>query len=241
MTRERSRARTLNKVLAAATAGLVGAAVVGLLASKPVYAVGGDDVNTANKVDKNTELCAKELGKKGRIFMQKRLDTVNLCLDAILKCDEQSNAAKADDCRAKLIEDAKGKCAQGKLDSGATTLGAGASVGKAKTDKPTLDKELAKYRDALQKKCFDPLKPVDLTSVSQGLGFAPAANADALTSQVNKDPGGIGCSANGMAIKALPLSHDAVAVLAPFQDGTHHLAQALKEGPGSLGLKECAQ
>jgi hypothetical protein len=241
MTRERSRARTVKKVLAAATAGLVGAAVVGLLASKPAYAVGGDDVNTANKVDKNTELCAKELGKKGRLWVQKRLDNVNGCIDAILKCDEQTNTAKADACRAKLVEDAKGKCALGKLDSGVTTLGAGASVGKLKNDKPTLDKELAKYRDALAKKCFDPNKPVDLTSVSNGLGFAAAANADALMDQVNKDPGGLGCSANGMALKASPITQAAIAVVLGFEDGTHHGAAAVKEGPGSSGLKECAQ
>jgi hypothetical protein len=216
-----------------------GAAIAVALGAGVAWAVGGDDVNTATKVDKNTELCAKELGKKGRIWAQKRIDSLNLCLDAILKCDEQTNAAKADDCRAKLIEDAKGKCAQGKLDSGATTLGAGASDSKQKTDKPTLDKELAKYRDALAKKCFDPSKPVDLTSVSTGLGFAAAADADRLMDQVNSDPAGIGCQANETVRNALPISDGAIAVVLAFEDGTHHGAKAIKEGAGNVGIKSC--
>jgi hypothetical protein len=216
-----------------------GAAIAIMLGASAAWAVGGDDANTANKVDKNTQLCRQELGKKARLWAQKRIDNLNACLDAILKCDEQTSSAKADACRAKLIEDAKGKCAQGKLDSGATTLGAGASVGKLKNDKPTLDKELAKYRDALAKKCFDPNKPVDLTSLSNGLGFAAAANADALMDQVNSNPGGIGCLANEVVRVTDPNSDSVIAVVLAFEDGTHHGAKAIKEGPGNAGIKSC--
>jgi hypothetical protein len=241
MTRERSRAMTTRMVVAAVTTGLVGAAVAVLLYSNAAYAVGGDDVNTGTKVDKNTELCSATLGKNGRIWMQKRLDTLNGCLDAILKCDEQSTAAKATDCRKKLVETDKGKCAQGKMDSGVTTIGPGASDGKLSNAKPTLDKELAKYRDAIAKKCFDPNKPVDLTSASTGLEFSSAANADRLMDQINKDPGGSSCVVNGMALVANPVTQDAMAVVLGLQDGTHVAAKAIREGPGGIGLKECAQ
>jgi hypothetical protein len=221
---------------------VLGTLVAGvLLYGGSALAVGGDDGNTGSQVIKATELCAKEVGLKGRIWAVKRIDTLNGCLDAILRCDEQKNGEKATDCRRKLIEKAKGNCSEGKLDSGATTLGAGAAAGKTGKDKPTLDKELAKYRDALQKKCFD-AAGVDLTAVTSGLGFpgSAAADADALADEVNADPGGIGCLANATVLASTPLSTDDIAQVAGFEDATHALGRALKEGPGNMGLKSCA-
>jgi hypothetical protein len=213
----------------------------------PAYAVGGDDVNTANQVTKYTELCEKQIGKKGRIFVQKRLDALNLCIDKLLKCDEQSNQAKADECRQKLIEEGKGRCAKGKLDSGVTTLGAGASDSKLKSDKPTLDKELAKYRDAIAKKCFDPNKPVDLDSVAQGLGFTggPFANADRLMDVLNADPHGMWCIANGTVDLGAPVADDIFGEAVQFDNSTINgrilrAAFAIKEDGDGVGLKKCA-
>jgi hypothetical protein len=225
--------RWSRQVLCAVLAGV-------LLHGGSALAVGGDDANTATKVNKATEQCSAELGKKGRGWAQKRIDSLNLCLDGILKCDEQKNGTKATACRTKLIEVGKGNCSQGKLDSGATTLGAGASAGKTKSDKPTLDKELAKYRDALAKKCFD-VAGVDLTSVAQGLDFqgGPFANADALVDVVNVDPGGVGCLANQVVLSALPLATDVIAQVVGLEDGGHVAARALKEGAGNMGIKSC--
>lgn len=212
---------------------LAGAAALGLAFAAGAWAVGGHDLDPANKVNKRTQLCAKEIASKGHKYTQKRVGETKKCLAELLKCDSKANPTDATDCRKSLIEVGKGKCARGKLDSGATTLGAGASDTKNKSDKPTLDKELAKFRDAVQKKCFD-APDVDLETVANGLGFPPGpyADADRLMDVLNADPGGLGCVVNAQILQTYRIANDAAALLPPLEDVGHEAAQILKEGPG---------
>ncbi len=200
-----------------------------------VHAVGGDDVNTAKKVSKDTEKCGKAIADKGNQYIQKRAKAINSCLDTVLKCDEQADAVKAAACRAKAVDPGKGKCSVGKLDGGATTIGAGASNGVNKTNKPTLDKELAKYRDAIQKACFTPGKLADVTSILTGMGFNPLENptdADSLMDQINNDDDGVSCLANQLVLETTPLANEIVALLDP--NNNSNVAFALREEGGSI-------
>ncbi len=202
-------------------------------------AVGGNDADTANKVSKDTEKCAKAIVDNSGKYAAKRVAAISKCLDGALKCDEQADAVKADACRAKLIVAGKGACAVGKLDSGDTTIGAGASNGVSKTDKPTLNKELGKLKSAIQKACFD--KPADLASLATGLGFTSVpTTADEVLDIVNNGGTGVSCSANATVLRALPIANDVIVALDPNETNQGSIAQALKEGLGGPGLDGCS-
>ncbi len=194
-----------------------------LLGTWPLMAgaVGGDDVNTGTKVMAATQACQAEIAKKGAAFASATAKAVNDCLDAIVKCDEQSNAGKALACRRGLLRPGTGKCAVGKLDEGASLTGTGAAAhadSLAATSKAALIKAMNTYNASLQKKCFD-AAGVDLASVSIGLGFSPApANKLQLSDATNANPGGVGCLANGLVLQTHPLADDIVSVLDPLHE-----------------------
>ncbi len=196
---------------------------VTLLGTWPLAAgaIGGDDVNTGTKVNAATQACQAEIAKKGAAFASATAKAVNDCLDATVKCDEQSTAEKALACRRGLLRPGTGKCAVGKLDEGASLTGTGAAAhadALAATSKAALIKAMNTYNAALQKKCFD-AAGVDLASVSIGLGFSPApANKLQLSDATNANPGGVGCLANGLVLQTHPLADDIASVLDPLHE-----------------------
>ena len=52
--------------------------------------MGGNDEQTVDKVDKNTQKCQQTIASKGGKYVQKRIGALAKCLDGILKCDEQN-------------------------------------------------------------------------------------------------------------------------------------------------------
>ncbi len=215
-----------------------------LLGSWPLaaLAVGGDDVNTSTKVNAATQACQAEIAKKGAAFASATAKSVNDCLDAIVKCDEQSTAEKALACRRGLLRPGSGKCAVGKLDEGASLTGTGAAAhadSLSATSKAALIKAMNTYNAALQKKCFD-AAGVDLASVSIGLGFSPApASKLQLSDATNANPGGVGCLANGLVLQTHPLADDIVSVLDPLHETCVASSDPLELGTACTSNGDC--
>ncbi len=201
------------------------------------FALGGNDQDGATKVNKDTEKCSKTIAAKGALYVGKRMKAIGACLDGALKCDEQADESKAIACREKLLVPDKGACAVGKLDGGSTTIGAGSSAGVSKTDKPTINKELGKLKDAINKACFAAGKEAELVDAMTGLGFpGPApANADELMDLINNENTGVSCAANRMVFETTPIVPEITFALSLVDDDmSPGLALVLREENGSL-------
>ena len=182
-------------------------------------AVGGDDVNTATKVDATTQKCQSFLGKGAAKYAGKAAGAMNGCLDAVLKCDEQATADKALACRRKLLKPGSGKCAVGKVDEDVSVIGDGAAFAASgfPSSKAVLVKELNKVVASLGSRCITP--NAELGDVDTGLGFAPEpADALALADAVNQDPGGLQCLVNGIVLESYPLADAIVDVVEPLHE-----------------------
>ena len=59
-----------------------------VLGSGVAHAVGGNDQQTVDKVDKNTQKCQQTIGSKGGKYVQKRIGALAKRLDDILKCEQ---------------------------------------------------------------------------------------------------------------------------------------------------------
>ncbi len=196
-------------------------------------AFGGNGEDPSNQINKATQRCALELSRASSLFAFKRAKALTLCIDGIVRCDQQITQAKADLCRRKLIRAGSGKCAVGRLDLGVSTLGAGAVAANFNTQDTTsaLGKELRKLIDKVQLRCFD-VPGVDLTNAGTGLFFEVFGNVpetvNVLVDFVNSTGGlpGAGCFGNHVVRRAYPLADALIATLVPF-----HLRCALpKDG-----------
>jgi hypothetical protein len=182
-------------------------------------AVGGNDASPATKVDQTTQKCQATLGKGAAKYAGKTAQAMNACLDAILKCDEASDAGTALACRRKLLAPGSGKCAVGKLDEDVSLIGSGAALGAQAfpTSKAVLVRELNKYRTTLDAKCI--ALGAELGDEDTGLGFDPEpADALQLADAVNDDPGGLQCLVNGIVLEAYPLANEIVNVVEPLHE-----------------------
>ncbi len=209
-------------------------AVAALATSQAAFAVGGNDADPGTKVNSATRACQAEIAKKRAIYASKAAKAMNDCLDGIVVCDEQADAAKALSCRRGLLRPGRGKCAQGKVDEGASLLGAGSAAHAdtvvAAGSRAALPREMDVYAEALQKKCIA-TAGVDLASVATGLGFTPVpTDKSSLADANNQDPGGIGCLANGLGLRTHPLANDITSLV----EGLHQTCVA-SDTPGLLG------
>jgi cysteine-rich repeat protein len=227
-------------------------AALGLAFAPSAFAVGGNDVDTSTKISVTTQVCQTTIASGGAKYAIKAAAALNACLDAIVKCDEQADAAKALTCRRALLVRDSGKCAVGKVDEGASMLGNGAALhaNLFSLSKAVLLKEMRTYTTAIQKKCFD-VTPVDLVSVSTGLGFSPTPGTKLdLADATNQDPGGIQCLANGLVLKTHPLANDITLLVENLhgtcvvskdlaKPGTACAVNAQCDGTGTVGAGRC--
>jgi hypothetical protein len=230
--------------------------LVFVLYAPDAQAFGGNDAEPGNKISAATQKCATALGRASALYAFKRAKAINLCLDGILKCDEQSNEEKADNCRRKLIQRGSGKCAVGKLDNGLSTLGSGAADDAVFFWDTTslLDKELRKFVDAVQKRCYD-VPEVDLTNAGTGLFFEvfgnPPPNSHSMVDFLNSTAGnpGAGCFGNHLSRRAYPLADALISSLGAFnwkcalpKDEATYNTPCLNNGEcGSSGRGKCGR
>ncbi len=194
-------------------------AVALTLAPTGASAVGGDDSNTATKVSQNTQRCQSFTGKGATKYASRAAASLQGCLEAVLKCDEQQDAARALTCRRKLLRTGTGKCAVGKVDEDLSLIGAGSALGASTTpaSKAALVREMNRYVGTLGTKCIS--TGAELGDPDTGLGFDPEpANAAELADAVNADPGGLQCLVNGIVLQSHPLADEIVAILEPLHE-----------------------
>ncbi len=194
-------------------------AVALTLAPTGAHAVGGDDANTATKVSSTTQKCQLFAGKGASKYASRAATSLQGCLDAVLKCDEQPDAARALTCRRKLLRTGTGKCAVGKVDEDLSLIGAGAALGASTTpsSKAALVREMNRYVGTLGTKCIS--AGAELGDPNTGLGFAPEpVSAAELADAVNVDPGGLQCLVNGLVLQSHPLADEIIAILEPLHE-----------------------
>ncbi len=228
-----SRVRNVSSRWRRRVGAVAACAALALVVTGDARALGGDDVNTGTKVNAATQLCQATIAKGGTTYAQKVSLAMNGCLDALVKCDEQADAAKALTCRRALLVPITGKCSVGKVDEGASLLSTGAAAHAASLplSKAALIREMNKYTTAIQKKCFD-VAGVDLGSALQGLGFSPTpADKLAVADATNQDPGGVQCLANGLVLQTHPLADDMTDLLE-----TLHETCVVADVPGDLSI-----
>ena len=194
--------------------------LVFVLYTPDAQAFGGNGEDPSNQINKATQKCAAELSRSSALFAFKRAKALTLCIDGIVKCEQQITQEKADHCRRKLVQNGSGKCAVGRLDNGLSTLGGAAAAAVGDT-KSALDKELRKFVEKVKLRCFD-VPGVDLTNAGTGLFFEFFGNvpqtAEALVNFVNSTGGfpGAGCFGNHVVRRAYPLADLLIASLVPF-------------------------
>jgi hypothetical protein len=220
MTRQHTESGGSLRVARAVCVALVAACATLLVwPTHTARAVGGSGESTTDQIDKATQQCQAAIASKAAVYAKAAAQAINECLDAIVRCDQQATDAKALTCRRALLVANTGKCADGKLDDGASMLGNGvAAAAQASTSKAALTKAMQAYVKALQKKCFPPdVIGVDLTSVSQGLGFSSTpATATDLADLTNQVPRGAQCQATALVLQTHPLANDIANVLKPL-------------------------
>jgi cysteine-rich repeat protein len=193
--------------------------LVGALGVVPeARAVGGNDASSATQVPMVTQKCQAAIGKGVEKYAAKASMAIRGCLDAVLKCDEASDAAKALTCRRALLK-ASGKCSAVRLDEDLSMIGAGAALtaSGAPTSRAALRKEMNTLSTALQTRCITP--GAELGDPDTGLGFSPEpTGAYELVDAVNPDPGGLQCLANALVRKAYPLADEIVDVVEPLHE-----------------------
>lgn len=181
-------------------------------------AVGGNDASPATRVPVVTQKCQETIGKGVEKYAAKASMAIRGCLDAVLKCDEASDAAKALACRRALLK-ASGRCSAAKLDEDLSMIGAGAALAAsgAPTSKAALRKEMNALSNAIGVKCITP--GAELGDPDTGLGFAPEPTTSfQVVDAVNPDPGGLQCLANALVLKAYPLADAIVDVVEPLHE-----------------------
>ena len=99
-----------------------------LLGSGAARAVGDDALHTGAMIDATTQVCRVRIASAGASYANRAAASMIACLDAIVTCYEQDDAAKALACRQALLVPSVGKCAVGKLDDGIVVSGDGCSA-----------------------------------------------------------------------------------------------------------------
>ncbi len=175
-----------------------------------VLAIGGSDEEPLRKINRATRQCQQTIARAGTRYAAKRARAIGRCLNGIIKCDERRTEEKAQACRRKLLRDDAGHCAQGRLDSGLPTIGAGTANAAASNPDAheLLNRALLRFIEAVDDQCFHS-DDVDLVDADTGLGFTEdPQTAMELVDLLNRVPSGAGCVGNELVLRSYPLSRD---------------------------------
>lgn len=192
--------------------GLVAIFSFGAL-SIDAWALGGNDQDLANQIGKDSARCQATISKEVIRFSGQVVKGISRCFDGVLRCDQSSTAADADDCIGELLIENRGRCAIGALSTASPYVGVGSGAGALDgegIDSSVIGRAAVRFVEKIGRKCISP--DVDLTVSGTGLGvgagpFTEATLSDALNGSVDR---GVGCSAHRLLRDAYPLTDEIV-------------------------------